>query len=173
MYAQFALALPLRAESFMENPAAVSLVWTFNSILIVMFQTIITNKIIRRIKPMNSLALGTFFIGLGISSLYFANHFLILVICGMIFIMGEMILMPTIDITITRLGSAELIGTYFGLANFVFGLGEGIGNFSGSRLLNVGIQTYLPWITYFSVAVFVSIVIVLFKRDNQVQKQPS
>ncbi|MBM7661487.1 MFS family permease [Bacillus mesophilus] len=166
LFAQFALALPLRAESFMDNPTAVSLVWTFNSILVVIFQTTITNRIIRKINPMNALALGTAFIGFGISSLYFANHFSLLIVSGVIFIIGEMILMPTIDITITQLGTAQLIGTYFGLANFIFGLGEGLGNFGGARLLSLGIQTYLPWISYLTVAVIVALVIYLIRNTK-------
>jgi MFS family permease len=166
LYAQFALALPLKAESFMENPTAVALIWTFNSILVVSFQTIITNKVIKRIKPVTSFAIGTLFIGLGISSLYFANHFSLLIVSGVIFIVGEMIIMPTIDVTITKLGSAELMGTYFGLANFVFGLGEGLGNFGGSRLLSLGIQTYLPWMTYLFVAISISLFIYLVRKTQ-------
>ncbi|WP_456277755.1 MFS transporter [Bacillus sp. AK128] len=166
LFAQFALALPLRAESFMQNPTAVSLIWTFNSILVVIFQTTITNRIIRKINPMNALALGTTFIGVGISSLYFANHFGLLIVSGVIFIVGEMILMPTIDITITQLGTAKLIGTYFGLANFVFGLGEGLGNFGGARLLSTGIQTYLPWVSYLTVAIIVALVIYLIRNTK-------
>jgi MFS family permease len=84
LFAQFALALPLRAESFMENPTAVSLIWTFNSILVVLFQTSITNRLLKKMNPMNALALGTTFIGVGISSLYFANHFVLLIVSGVI-----------------------------------------------------------------------------------------
>jgi MFS family permease len=166
LYAQFALALPLRAESFMENPTAVSLIWTFNSILVVVFQTTITNRVIKKLNPMNALALGTAFIGVGISSLYFANHFILLIVSGIIFIVGEMILMPTIDVTITQLGTAHLIGTYFGLANFVFGLGEGMGNFGGARLLSVGVQTYLPWISYLTIAVIVALFIYFIRNTK-------
>ncbi|MBM6618916.1 MFS transporter [Bacillus suaedaesalsae] len=170
LYAQFALAVPLRAESFMKNPTAVSLVWTFNSLLVVLLQTFITNRIIKRMNPMVALALGTLFIGVGISSLYFANHFIVLIMCGIIFVIGEMIMMPTIDVTITRLGTTQLIGTYFGLANFVFGLGEGLGNFGGSRLLSLGIQTYLPWISYLTLAVLVSLIIYLIRNQSTMKK---
>jgi hypothetical protein len=169
LYAQFALALPLRAESFMKNPTAVSLIWTFNSILVVMFQTTITNRVIKKLNPMNALALGTAFIGGGISSLYFANHFIFLIVSGIIFIVGEMILMPTIDVTITQLGTAHLIGTYFGLANFVFGLGEGLGNFGGARLLSVGVQTYLPWISYLTIAIIVALFIYLIRNTKPME----
>jgi MFS family permease len=169
LYAQFALALPLRAESFMKNPTAVSLIWTFNSILVVLLQTSITNRVLERINPMNALAIGTTFIGIGISSLYFANHFALLIVSGVIFVIGEMILMPTIDVTITKLATVQLIGTYFGLANFIFGLGEGLGNFGGSRLLSLGIQTYLPWMSYFSLAVVVALVI-YFIRNSRTMK---
>ncbi|WP_246946139.1 MFS transporter [Bacillus pinisoli] len=169
LYAQFALALPLRAESFLENPTVVSLIWTFNSILVVIFQTTITNRVIKKLNPMNALALGTTFIGLGISSLYFANHFSLLIVSGVIFVMGEMILMPTIDVTITRLGTAQLIGTYFGLSNFIFGLGEGLGNFGGARLLNIGIQTYLPWISYLTIALLVAVVIYIIRHTKPIR----
>ncbi|WP_207953201.1 hypothetical protein [Paenibacillus agricola] len=53
-------------------------------------------------------------------------------------IIGEMLIMPTIDSTVSRLATAQMIGVFFGLAIFISGLGEGTGNYAGGRLLVSG-----------------------------------
>ncbi|WP_185806855.1 MFS transporter [Bacillus sp. HMF5848] len=170
LYVQFALALPLTGERILDNPAAVSLIWTINSLLVVVFQTFITNKIIKRISSMTAFAIGALFIGIGISSLYYATNFYFLIFSGLIFIIGEMIIMPTVDIVITRISAGQLMSTYFGIANFVAGLGEGLGNFSGSRLLSIGLGSYLPWLTYLSVAILIAILIYSVRLFPPIQK---
>jgi hypothetical protein len=87
-------------------------------------QGIITSRFINRLHPSTALATGMLFIGDGLSSLYWSNQFFHLVISGVIFIIGEMLILPTIDSTVSQLSRAELIGLFFGLANVVSGLGE-------------------------------------------------
>lgn len=103
-----------------------------------MLQGFVTSIILRRLYPFTALALGVFFIGIGVGSLYWSGKFIHLVISGAIFIMGEMLIMPTIDSTVSQLSKAELIGLFFCITNFVLVLGEGIGNFIGGKLQDVG-----------------------------------
>lgn len=94
LYAQLALALPLRAAEILPNPKNVALIWTINSIIIILLQGFITSWIIQRLHSLTALALGMFFIGTGLGTLYWFGHFVHLILSGAIFIIGEMLICP-------------------------------------------------------------------------------
>lgn len=77
--------------------------------------------------------------------------------CGAVFIVGEMLIVPTLDSAIGRLGSAKMIGIMFGIANFVSGIGEGAGKWIGGRLISSEIQTVVPWLSYTLAAIGMSV----------------
>ncbi|WP_318507407.1 MFS transporter [Bacillus sp. T3] len=149
LYAQFSLALPLRAAEILPDPKNVSLIWTINSCIVIFLQGAVTTWIIKRLHPLTAMALGIGLIGFGIGSLYWANEFTHLVFSGAIFIVGEMLIMPTMDSTVSQLSRADLIGIFFALANVVSGLGEAGGKFVGGNLLEMGTRIkYLPWAVF-------------------------
>lgn len=157
LYTQLALSIPLRAAAILPDPSIVSLIWTINSIIVIVLQAPVSAWLLNKIQPMYALALGVAFIGAGVSSLYWSTNFYGLAASGATFIVGEMLIMPTMDSTVSRLATAQMIGVFFGLANFISGLGEGAGNYTGGLLLSYGIRSPIPWTVY---AVF-SLVIVL------------
>ncbi|WP_456271218.1 MFS transporter [Bacillus sp. AK031] len=159
LYTQLSISLPLRAEDILPDPGAVSLIWTINSILVILLQTLITRNVIDKIHPMFSLASGILFIGAGLGTIYFSTNFYWLILSGAIFVMGEMLIVPTMDITITRLGTAKMIGAFFGLSNFVSGLGEGAGKFLGGQLLSLGTSSAIPWLLYAVYGLIISLIL--------------
>lgn len=171
LYAQLALALPLRAGDILPDPKNVALIWTINSAIVILSQGIITKRIINRFHPFTALGFGMVFIGFGIGSLYWSSSFIHLAISGAIFVLGEMLIMPTIDSTVSQLSKAELIGLFFALANVVSGLGEAGGKFVGGKLLDLGTEvTYLPWIVYAVSGLFLFIIVVfILKRWEPLQ----
>ncbi|MGJ7920245.1 MFS transporter [Neobacillus sp. LXY-4] len=149
LYAQLSLALPLRAAEILPDPKNVSLIWTINSIIVIFSQGFVTTWIIKRLHPLTAMGVGMLFIGFGVGSLYWSSAFIHLVFSGAIFIIGEMLIMPTIDSTVSQLSRADLIGIFFALANVVSGLGEAFGKFVGGNLLALGTKAaYLPWTVY-------------------------
>jgi MFS family permease len=170
LYTQLSLALPLRAASILSNPENVALVWTINSIIVILTQSLIAKRFIQQFHPLNALAIGVLFIGAGVGSLFWANSFLYLAISGIVFVIGEMLIMPTIDSIISQLSTAELIGVFFGLANVIFGLGEASGRFVGSNLLELGSKLeYLPWTIYVGTAVVLSLMVLLLRKWKPLQ----
>ncbi|MCQ6277438.1 MFS transporter [Bacillus sp. V3B] len=171
LYAQLALALPLRAADILPDPKNVALIWTINSAIVILSQGIVTNKIINRFHPFTALGFGMVFIGFGIGSLYWSSSFIHLVISGAIFVLGEMLILPTIDSTVSQLSKAELIGIFFALANVVSGIGEAGGKFVGGKLLDLGTNvTYLPWTVYAVSGLFLFIIVVfILKRWGPLQ----
>ncbi|WP_141432563.1 MFS transporter [Bacillus sp. 03113] len=166
LYAQFALALPLRATEILHDPQNVALIWTINSIIVIFTQGIVTAWIIKRLHPLTALGLGILFIGFGVGSLYWSSAFIHLMISGAIFVLGEMLILPTIDSTVSQLSKAELIGIFFALANVVSGLGEAGGKFAGGKLLELGTEVgYLPWTVYSVSGIFLLFIVgVILKR---------
>ncbi|MEQ6378066.1 MFS transporter [Bacillaceae bacterium S4-13-56] len=169
LYAQLALALPIRATDVLENPGHVALIWTIKSVTVILLQTIITKHIISRVHPLFALFIGILLIGGGVGFLYFANSFIGLAISGTIFVLGEMLLLPTMDSTISQLSKANLIGIFFGLANVVSGLGEATGHFLGGRLLDLGTNSYIPWITYAIASLLIGGMVLLLIRWKPMQ----
>lgn len=150
LYVQFALVLPLRAENVLANGKDISIIWTINSMTVILVQTLITKNIIRNIHPLTAVGLGTICIGLSLGSLYFANTLFFFVFAGLIFIMGEMLIMPTLDTSISQLAAAKFLGMFFGLASVFTGIGEAIGNSLGGRLFAFadGGQSAVPYVAY-------------------------
>lgn len=164
LYTQLSLSLPIRGEHLLANPGAVSLIWTINSVTVIALQTWMTRRVIVKHHPLHVLAVGALFFGGGLGLLGFVQGFAGLIICGIIFIMGEMLVMPTIDSTVSRLGAVRTIGVYFGSANLIAGLGESSGKYAGGHLLEVGQNTPYPWLVYIAVAVVTSITLVLLRQ---------
>lgn len=162
LYAQFSLALPLRATIVLPEPKNVALIWTINSAIVILAQSIITKRVIERIQPLSALGTGVLFIGAGIATLYFSQSFFHLAISAAIFVMGEMMILPTIDSTISQLSKAELIGLFFALSNVVSGLGEAGGKSIGGGLLELG--GTLPWVIYGGTGIILFIMIMLLKK---------
>ncbi|WP_203363630.1 MFS transporter [Bacillus sp. REN10] len=163
LYTQLALSLPLRAEDILPNPNVVSLIWTVNAVIVVVLQTPISRRFIQKTHPMYVLALGVLFIGGGLGSIYFSTNFYWLMLSGAIFIIGEMLILPTIDVTVSRLGTAKMMGVFFGITNFVAGVGEGAGKFAGGQLLRLGTASFIPWLTFALAAVVISGLLVMLR----------
>jgi Na+/melibiose symporter-like transporter len=156
LYTQLSLSLPLRAEGILPNPGIVSLVWTINSVIVIVLQTPISRWFVEKIHPMNALAIGMLFLGGGLGSLYWSTNFYGLMLSGAIFIIGEMLIVPTMDATVSKLGTARMIGIFFGITNFISGLGEGAGKYTGGQLLSLGTSSVIPWLTFAVAAAVIS-----------------
>jgi hypothetical protein len=62
LYAQLSLALPLRATVILPEPKNVALIWTINSLIVILLQRLITKKFIDRVHPLTALSGGVLFI---------------------------------------------------------------------------------------------------------------
>src|SRR5699024_8273416 len=89
---------------------------------------------------------------------------------GAIFVLGEMLILPTIDSTISQLSKAGLIGLFFGLANVLSGLGEAAGNLVGGRLLELGTEiSYLSWLIYALSGVVIGLIVLVLIKWKPMQ----
>ncbi|WP_421617645.1 MFS transporter [Brevibacillus sp. TJ4] len=164
LYGQFALVLPLRGEHVLHTATMIGLIWTINSSSVVLFQGLISRFVLQRINPYLSLTIGILFIGSGLTVLGWADHFFTLSGAGLLFILGEMLMMPVQDTLVVHFSRTELLGAYFGFSNFVAGIGTALGTSIGGTMVEKlgGVGSKGPWITYGLATLFLVAVLGLF-----------
>jgi hypothetical protein len=127
VYAQFSLLLPLRGEAVLANGKLVGTIWTITSIAVIIFQGIISKFILQKINPFIATFIGVIFLGLGIFLIGFSYNFMFLTISALIFLIGEMLMLPTVDSLTSQFADPTLIGAYFSISNLISGIGTAIG----------------------------------------------
>lgn len=150
LYAQFAFILPLRGEYVLGSTSQIGLIWTINSLVLVLVQGPVSRLVLERINPSYSLFIATLLIGLGISALGLANGFFTLSLVAIVFITGEMMLMPIWDSLVGHFAKPELLGAYYGFSNVVTAVASALGTTAGGSLVERlgGVGSQLTWIGY-------------------------
>jgi MFS family permease len=163
-YAQFALVLPLRGEYVLHSATLIGLLWTINSISVVLLQGTISRFVLQRINPYLSLVAGTTLLGAGLFGMGWAEHFYTLSASAILFILGEMLFLPVLDSLVGYFAKEEWLGAYYGIANFVSGVGTALGTSVGGVLVEQlgGVSSRSPWIAYAFTTVFLAAILGLF-----------
>lgn len=164
LYAQLALFLPLRAEYVLHSTASIGLIWTINSIVVVLLQGPISRLVLQRINPYIALVVGTAFLGAGLLFLGWSTNFVTLSASAITFITGEMLFLPVLDSLVGHFATSKWMGAYFGIANVVSGIGSALGNVSGGAIMQRfgGVGSQIPWLVYGFVAVLIVAILSLF-----------
>jgi len=164
LYAQFALILPLRGDYVLRSATLIGLIWTINSISVVILQGFVSRFVLQRINPYISLAIGTTLLGIGLSAMGWAEHFITLSGAAILFILGEMLFMPVQDSLVTHFAKEEWLGAYFGFSNFVSGIGTALGTSVGGAMVERlgGVGSHYPWIAYGVITLFLAAILGLF-----------
>lgn len=151
LFSQLALAVPLYASRALGLEASIGLLWTASSLAVIALQVPVTRYISSRMSPMTAMAAGAALLGAGLGLVGPARSFTGLLGAVMLFVIGEMLLMPTVDTAVSLMAPANAVGSYFGMASFAWGLGEGIGNLTGGGLMQYALgsgRLGLPWAIY-------------------------
>lgn len=164
LYAQFALILPLRGEYVLHSATLIGLIWTINSASVVLFQGLISRFILQRLNPYLSLTAGILLIGAGLTLLGWADRFAALSGAALLFIIGEMLMMPVQDSLVVHFSRTEWLGAYFGFSNFVAGIGTAVGTSIGGSMVEKlgGVGGTSPWIVYGLATLFLVAILGLF-----------
>lgn len=151
LYVQFTFSIPLRAAEILPNPKTIGLLWSISSVLVIFLQAPITRYLSKTMHPLVSLAIGVLLIGIGLGSIMWAGRFTHLLLSVIVFTFGEMLVTPIVDTIVSDLAKPELLGSYFGIASFVWGMGESLGNVSGGQLMSLARSwgaPSLPWLIF-------------------------
>jgi MFS family permease len=149
-YAQFALVMPLRGEAVLGSAKLVGLIWTLNSLTVVLLQGWISRFVLQRVNPYIALVMGTFMLGAGLFCLGWSERFITLSASAILFIIGEMLFLPVLDSLVGYFAREEWLGAYFGFSNFVSGIGTAIGTSIGGGMVERlgGVGSKAPWFVY-------------------------
>ncbi|QUH25746.1 MFS transporter [Serpentinicella alkaliphila] len=161
LHTQLGILLPLRADVVLVNTNPLGIIWTISSVFVIVTQPFISHNILEK-KPLSfSMFFGVFFLGIGITLIGFANNFYFLLICSLVFIIGEMFVMPVLDSITSSISDPKLIGVYFSVANFASGVGAAIGNFASGRMIDIyGIKgSFTPWYIIFGFGIFLALLL--------------
>ncbi|AOY75959.1 MFS transporter [Clostridium formicaceticum] len=150
IYTQLGLLLPLRGEVVLGNVNKIGVIWTVTSIIVIIIQPIISRKFLEKHAPVLSLSVGTILLGLAITLIGWSTNFTFLMIFSILFIFGQMFMMPTFDNVTKLIADPSLLGAYFAVANFASGIGGALGSFVSGRLVDLYgiVASPIPWITY-------------------------
>lgn len=172
LHTQLSFLLPLRAEAINVNTGRIGLIWTTTSIMVILTQSLISKGFLEKHPLSLSMLLGTLLVGSGIILLGWSSSFMFLILCSLIFIVGEMFMMPAIDSYNSSLANQQLIGAYFAVANLAAGIGAAAGAFSSGWILDIYTiaASTIPWLIYSGYTAVVSIFIIIllkpFKRTS-------
>ncbi|PWK07456.1 MDR family MFS transporter [Tumebacillus permanentifrigoris] len=159
LFTQFTLALPLRAEQI-KAAHNIGLIWTITSLVVIVSQSAVTRFFTKHLHPLATMATGMVILGVALGSVAFSQTYWHLMASAVLFTIGEMFIMPTSDAIVSELATPESMSAYFGVASFVFGAGEALGNIGGGRLMQAAVdQNFLelPWLLYAIVGLLLAI----------------
>lgn len=158
LFTQFTLSLPLRANQI-GTAEQIGLIFTGTSILVILLQSPITRWFNKIMHPITAMAIGTGILGVALATVALSTSFWHLAASAALFTFGEMFIMPTSDAIVSDLARPEQMGSYFGVAAFVFGAGEALGNIGGGQLMEYAAAQEalaLPWLLFGGLGVLVA-----------------
>ncbi|HEX4265677.1 MAG TPA: MFS transporter [Verrucomicrobiae bacterium] len=138
------------------SPAAYGAIVSFNGALIVFCELPLT-RLTRKFPARRVMATGYLLCAAGFALNAFAHTIPALVLCMLVFTIGEMITMPTAVAYLADLAPSHMRGRYMGFSGLTWSMALIIGPAGGLRLFAVAPAAY--WITSAAVGVFAAVVI--------------
>lgn len=138
------------------SPAVYGAVVSFNGALIVFCELPLT-MITRRFNPRRMMAIGYLLCALGFCLNAWAHSIVGLVLCMLVFTVGEMMTLPTSAAYLAELAPAEMRGRYMGVSGLTWAMALILGPSCGMRLFTVAPGAY--WIVCGVLGVFAAMVI--------------
>ena len=141
---------------------------SINAAMVVLFQFPITRRIEKN-PPMLMMALGAFFVAVGLLLYAFVGTFWLFVVAMAILTVGEMVTIPIANAVVARFSPEEMRGRY----NFVYGNSWGISFALGPYLAGLVMDNYDPnWLWYACGIVGMMAVIGFLALDRTLHTKP-
>jgi MFS family permease len=138
------------------SPAAYGAIVSFNGALIVFCELPLT-RLTRKFPVRRVMATGYLLCATGFALNAFAHTIPALLLCMLIFTIGEMITMPTAVAYLAELAPPHMRGRYMGMSGLTWAMGLIIGPAGGLRLFAAAPAAY--WITAAAAGIFAAVVI--------------
>jgi MFS family permease len=138
------------------SAAVYGVVLSLNGVLIVFCELPLT-RLTRRFPARNCMAVGYLICATGFALNAFAHSIAALVLCMVVFTVGEMVMMPTAVAYLANLAPPEMRGRYMGVSGLTWATALIIGPVSGMKLFAAAPAVY--WMASAGIGVFAAAVI--------------
>ncbi|WP_456271203.1 MFS transporter [Bacillus sp. AK031] len=157
---QLYLAVPVRAEVLLNNVEQVAYLYMAGAIFMVVFQIPLIEILSKKIEQLHVMALGTIILGTSMLMFGFSQGLWSMLFAVLLFTMGQMMVVPTMNHLISRYADSQSFATYFGFTGWSFAIGGLLGNTGGGFLHDYfKLQenfTFTPWIILFILSCVIS-----------------
>ena len=158
---QLYLSVPVRMKVLHENVENVAFLYMAGALFMVVLQIPLLQILSKRIQQLQIMALGTFILGISLLIFGFTTGLWSMLGAVLIFTLGQMLVVPTMNHLISNFSDSQSFATYFGFTGWSFALGGFLGNTGGGYLHDLTFQShysFLPWMTMFLLGCFISII---------------
>ncbi|MEH7177556.1 MFS transporter [Neobacillus vireti] len=163
---QLYLSVPVRAKVLLENVDHVAFLYMAGALFMVLLQIPLLQILSKRIHQLQIMAIGTFILGTSLLIFGFTTGLWSMLGAVLIFTLGQMLVVPTMNHLISNFSDSQSFATYFGFTGWSFALGGFLGNTGGGYLHDLTLQSQyslVPWITMF---IFGCIITIIFYRKG-------
>ena len=147
MFAQLTVALPLHAFRLGQTEQAVSVLFFVNGLagilLIAGLQTVF-----RTVHSLKLLRIGVLCVGLGLSLIPIFSSMTWLLVCVVVYTIGETLVLPSADIAVADFSANRYTGTFYGLFEVSWAVGGTLGNYVGTWTISYPNGAVWPWLIY-------------------------
>jgi len=150
LFSQLYLAVPVRVGQVLPGATSLGLVYTVAAVVMVVATVPSTRLAERYLTTGRTLAVATVMLSAGLLLLGVLPGPAGVVTGVVVFTLGQVLLLPTVNGTVSRLAPPGAVASYFGANGLVLSLGGLIGNLGGGWLLDLGDDTvnWLPWTVF-------------------------
>ncbi|MFC0097852.1 MDR family MFS transporter [Micromonospora marina] len=150
LFSQLYLAVPVRVGQVLPGTTSLGLVYSVAAIVMVVATVPLTRLAERYLRTGQTLAAGTGALAVGLWLLGVLPGPAGVVTGVVVFTLGQVLLLPTLNGTVSRLAPAGAVASYFGANGLVLSLGGLVGNLGGGWLLDLGggLAQWVPWTVF-------------------------
>ncbi|MBL0389290.1 MFS transporter [Tumebacillus sp. ITR2] len=146
LFTQLTVSIPIQVFRAVHDETYVSAVFMMNGIAGIVLMFFLRNLFETR-APLLLLRLGVLFMSVSFFLIPMFATLLWLILCILVYTMGETLALPASDLVVSEFGAAENTGAYFGMFEISTAVGGTIGNYLGAYLMKLD-NVVLPWVCY-------------------------
>lgn len=147
MFTQLTVALPLHMNNISHDQNLVGLVITINAITGFLFM-IAFKYLFKKYHALSLVKYGVLLMGLSFLLIPISFHPYWLLVCVILFTIGETLVLPNADIAVANFSNEQYTATYFGFFQLSLALGFTIGNYTGTFFTKYWKDMSFPWIIF-------------------------
>ncbi|KHF41323.1 MDR family MFS transporter [Halalkalibacter okhensis] len=172
LIAQLYIAVPVKLQMLGLPGVNIGLIYSSGAIIIVFLQIPIIKQMSKRFSAVTIIMIGTVCITIGLMIIGFSMNLLGIYLGVIVFTIGQMFIQPMMSKQISDLAPVKLIASYFGFNGLALALGGLIGNVLGGFLYELGLNgfSYLPWLIFGTVGLFVTCFLIEIEKRKRKQK---